>query len=331
MYRLQLQDERTVSLHWQIHKDSTSHAAIAERRGERLPVAIAFGCPPAVTYAASAPLPADIDEYLFAGFLAARARRPRRLRVGAAAGAGRRAGRARGLGRTGRAAARGPVRRSHRLLHAGRAVPVRPRRDDDDAQRPDLPVDHRRPSAAGGRPDRQGDRADLPAVDPHDRSGDRRLRPARGGRVPQLRDRLDRQAVPEARAEGDERDLGRRAAVAVEARRGRRRRLRRARLRRGRVAGVRQRRLRARRAAHASARSTISTTRRTSSSAAASSASTPPASCPPRGTGAPAAGRPSACSTTGRAPSSTGAGGSTACDRGRRPAEPAGCARSFGW
>jgi 4-hydroxy-3-polyprenylbenzoate decarboxylase len=70
MYRLQQQDERTVSLHWQIHKDSTSHAAIAERRGEPLPVAIAFGCPPAVTYAASAPLPADIDEYLFAGFLA---------------------------------------------------------------------------------------------------------------------------------------------------------------------------------------------------------------------------------------------------------------------
>ena len=69
MYRLQQQDSRTVSLHWQIHKDSTSHAALAERGGERLPVAIAFGCPPAVTYAASAPLPADIDEYLFAGFL----------------------------------------------------------------------------------------------------------------------------------------------------------------------------------------------------------------------------------------------------------------------
>jgi 4-hydroxy-3-polyprenylbenzoate decarboxylase len=69
MYRLQLQDPRTISLHWQIHKDSTSHAAIAERRGERMPVAIAFGAPPAVTYAASAPLPADIDEYLFAGFL----------------------------------------------------------------------------------------------------------------------------------------------------------------------------------------------------------------------------------------------------------------------
>jgi 4-hydroxy-3-polyprenylbenzoate decarboxylase len=69
MYRLQRQDARTVSLHWQIHKDSTSHAALAERSDQRLPVAIAFGCPPAVTYAASAPLPADIDEYLFAGFL----------------------------------------------------------------------------------------------------------------------------------------------------------------------------------------------------------------------------------------------------------------------
>ncbi|HLZ37095.1 MAG TPA: menaquinone biosynthesis decarboxylase [Mycobacteriales bacterium] len=69
MYRLQRHDRRTVGLHWQIHKDSNAHHAVAERRGERLPVAIAFGCDPAVTYAASAPLPPEIDEYLFAGFL----------------------------------------------------------------------------------------------------------------------------------------------------------------------------------------------------------------------------------------------------------------------
>ncbi|MFZ5849956.1 MAG: menaquinone biosynthesis decarboxylase [Actinomycetota bacterium] len=69
LYRLQQHDARTLGLHWQIHKDSNAHHAVAERRGERLPVAIAFGCPPAVTYAASAPLPAGIDEYLFAGFL----------------------------------------------------------------------------------------------------------------------------------------------------------------------------------------------------------------------------------------------------------------------
>ncbi len=68
LYRLQRHDARTVGMHWQIHKDSNAHHAVAERRGERLPVAIAFGCDPAVTYAASAPLP-GIDEYLFAGFL----------------------------------------------------------------------------------------------------------------------------------------------------------------------------------------------------------------------------------------------------------------------
>jgi 4-hydroxy-3-polyprenylbenzoate decarboxylase len=70
MYRLQQHDRRTIGMHWQIHKDSNAHHAVAERRGERLPVAIAFSCPPAVTYAASAPLPGEIDEYLFAGFLA---------------------------------------------------------------------------------------------------------------------------------------------------------------------------------------------------------------------------------------------------------------------
>ncbi|HET8681813.1 MAG TPA: menaquinone biosynthesis decarboxylase [Micromonosporaceae bacterium] len=69
LYRLQQHDARTLGMHWQIHKDSTAHHAVAEQRGERLPVAIAIGPDPAVCYAASAPLPGDIDEYLFAGFL----------------------------------------------------------------------------------------------------------------------------------------------------------------------------------------------------------------------------------------------------------------------
>ena len=72
LYRLQRHDRRTIGLHWQIHKDSRNHYQAAARRGERLPVAIAFGCPPAVTYAATAPLPGDIDEYLFAGFVQGR-------------------------------------------------------------------------------------------------------------------------------------------------------------------------------------------------------------------------------------------------------------------
>ena len=250
MYRLQMQDERTVSLHWQIHKDSTSHAAVAERRGERLPVAIAFGCPPAVTYAASAPLPAEIDEYLFAGFV----QRERvdmvdcvsvPLQVPAAA----------------QVVLEGWVEPGERLPegpfgdHTGFYTPVEPfpfMRVETMTMRvgPHLSVDHRRAAAPGGRSDRQGDRTDLPAADPDDGSRDRRLRPARGRRVPQLLHRVDRQAIPETRAEGDERDLGRGAAVAVEADRRRRRRLRCARLRRGRVARIRQRRLRPRRAAH---------------------------------------------------------------------------------
>lgn len=69
LYRLQRHDQRTIGMHWQIHKNSRNHYQVAARRGEKLPIAIAFGCPPAVTYASSAPLPEDIDEYLFAGFL----------------------------------------------------------------------------------------------------------------------------------------------------------------------------------------------------------------------------------------------------------------------
>jgi 4-hydroxy-3-polyprenylbenzoate decarboxylase len=69
LYRLQQHSSNTLGLHWQIHKDSAAHHAVAERLGQRLPVAVAIGCDPVVSYVATAPLPGDIDEYLFAGFL----------------------------------------------------------------------------------------------------------------------------------------------------------------------------------------------------------------------------------------------------------------------
>lgn len=69
LYRLQQHGPNTLGMHWQIHKDSTAHHAVAERLGQRLPVAVAIGCDPVVSYSATAPLPGDIDEYLFAGFL----------------------------------------------------------------------------------------------------------------------------------------------------------------------------------------------------------------------------------------------------------------------
>ena len=240
----------TLGMHWQIHKDSTAHHAVAERLGQRLPVAIAIGCDPVVSYAATRAAPRRHRRIPVRRVPARRAGRDGRLPDRAAAGAGARADRAGGLPGAGRAAARGPVRRPHRLLHPGRAVPGAARRGDDHAARPGLPLDRHLEAAAGGPRPRQGHRADLPAAAQAADPGHRRLRPAGGRGLPQLRDRVDPQALPEARAEGHERDLGRAPDVADQADRDRRRGLRRARLRRGRLPRLRQRRLRPRPAAH---------------------------------------------------------------------------------
>jgi 4-hydroxy-3-polyprenylbenzoate decarboxylase len=76
MYRLQIFDDRTLGLHWQIHKGSAEHHRRAEERaaspagaGRRMDVAIALGGDPAMIYAASAPLPPGVDEVVFAGWL----------------------------------------------------------------------------------------------------------------------------------------------------------------------------------------------------------------------------------------------------------------------
>jgi 4-hydroxy-3-polyprenylbenzoate decarboxylase len=69
MYRIQVFDKNTTGMHWHTHKGGAQHYRVAERMGKRLPVAIAIGPDPAMTYAATAPLPEDIDEVVFAGFL----------------------------------------------------------------------------------------------------------------------------------------------------------------------------------------------------------------------------------------------------------------------
>jgi 4-hydroxy-3-polyprenylbenzoate decarboxylase len=69
MYRLQVMGPRKLAMHWQLHKTATAHYRGYKKRGERMPVAIALGGDPALTYCASAPLPPNVDEYLFAGFL----------------------------------------------------------------------------------------------------------------------------------------------------------------------------------------------------------------------------------------------------------------------
>ncbi len=72
MYRMQVYDNRTAGMHWQLHKTGAAHYREHEASGERMPVCVAIGGPPALTYGATAPLPPDIDEALFAGFLQGR-------------------------------------------------------------------------------------------------------------------------------------------------------------------------------------------------------------------------------------------------------------------
>src|SRR6266436_6553857 len=69
MYRIQVIGRRELAMHWQRHKVGAAHWREMAERGEKMPVAIALGGDPASIYAASAPLPPTIDEFLFAGFL----------------------------------------------------------------------------------------------------------------------------------------------------------------------------------------------------------------------------------------------------------------------
>lgn len=89
MYRLQVYDCDTTGMHWHIHKDAAEHYRMAAHQAVepaegsagsaaasgarvtagRMAVAVAIGTDPAITYAATAPLPGPIDEMTFAGFL----------------------------------------------------------------------------------------------------------------------------------------------------------------------------------------------------------------------------------------------------------------------
>ncbi len=69
MYRMQVFDKNTTGMHWHIHKDGAEHYRKAEKFNKKLEVAVVIGCEPASMYAATAPLPQNFDEILFAGLL----------------------------------------------------------------------------------------------------------------------------------------------------------------------------------------------------------------------------------------------------------------------
>jgi len=69
MYRMQVYDKTSTGMHWHLHKDGAHFYQKYKQRGEKMPVAVALGGDPAVTYAATAPLPEGISELFFAGYL----------------------------------------------------------------------------------------------------------------------------------------------------------------------------------------------------------------------------------------------------------------------
>ncbi|MCO4294790.1 menaquinone biosynthesis decarboxylase [Solitalea sp. MAHUQ-68] len=69
MYRMQIFGPQLTALHWHKHKVSARHFNEYKKLGQKMPVAVALGGDPVYTYAATAPLPDGIDEYMLAGFL----------------------------------------------------------------------------------------------------------------------------------------------------------------------------------------------------------------------------------------------------------------------
>ncbi|HEU5069908.1 MAG TPA: UbiD family decarboxylase [Verrucomicrobiae bacterium] len=69
MYRIQIYDDQTTGMHWQLQKVAARHGRRYYEKGERMPVSIFIGGDPMFPFAATAPLPDGLDEFLLAGYL----------------------------------------------------------------------------------------------------------------------------------------------------------------------------------------------------------------------------------------------------------------------
>ncbi len=69
MYRLQTFDKSTTGMHIQIERGGGAHYAEYEALGQPMPVAVALGGDPITILSSILPLPENMDEFAFAGFL----------------------------------------------------------------------------------------------------------------------------------------------------------------------------------------------------------------------------------------------------------------------
>lgn len=71
VYRMQVYDDRSTGMHWQTQKHGAEHfrRMRAEGKQARMEVAVAIGAEPVTAMAGILPIPPDLDEMMFAGFL----------------------------------------------------------------------------------------------------------------------------------------------------------------------------------------------------------------------------------------------------------------------
>ena len=69
MYRIQIYDEKTTGIHWQIGKGGGFHYNEAEKLNQALPLSLTIGGPPALILSAIAPLPESVPELMLASLL----------------------------------------------------------------------------------------------------------------------------------------------------------------------------------------------------------------------------------------------------------------------
>ncbi|MGB7400962.1 MAG: menaquinone biosynthesis decarboxylase [Arcobacter sp.] len=69
MYRLQVYDDHTLGMHWQIHKDSNHFFHEYKAAGKKMPVSIGVGGDPMYIWCGQAPLPIGIFELMLYGFV----------------------------------------------------------------------------------------------------------------------------------------------------------------------------------------------------------------------------------------------------------------------
>jgi len=69
IYRMQVYNERETGMHWQIQKGGGFHYYKAKKKGEDLPTSVVVGADPYIMLSSIIPLPENIDEMKFAGYL----------------------------------------------------------------------------------------------------------------------------------------------------------------------------------------------------------------------------------------------------------------------